>query len=65
MAGRTSATLAAEVPAASDSTTSATQVEPPKVYFSACGAACDIFWWARRDSPQQAQPDASAPVKKP
>jgi len=28
-----------------------TQVEPPKVYFPACGALCDVFWWARRDAP--------------
>jgi hypothetical protein len=26
-------------------------VEPPKVYLPACGALCDIFWWARRSSP--------------
>ncbi len=24
--------------------------EPPKLYFPACGALCDIFWWARRSS---------------
>jgi hypothetical protein len=23
-------------------------VEPPKIYIPACGALCDIFWWARR-----------------
>ena len=22
--------------------------EPPKIYLAACGALCDIFWWARR-----------------
>jgi hypothetical protein len=22
-------------------------VEPPKIYIPACGALCDIFWWAR------------------
>jgi hypothetical protein len=22
--------------------------EPPRVYYLACGAQCDIFWWARR-----------------
>jgi hypothetical protein len=26
------------------------QVEPPKIYLPACGALCDIFWWARRTS---------------
>jgi hypothetical protein len=26
-------------------------VEPPKIYLPACGALCDIFWWARRSSP--------------
>ncbi len=24
------------------------RAEPPKVYLPACGALCDIFWWARR-----------------
>jgi hypothetical protein len=24
------------------------QAEPPTVYLAACGALCDIFWWARR-----------------
>jgi hypothetical protein len=24
------------------------QAEPPKIYLPACGALCDIFWWARR-----------------
>jgi len=36
-----------------------TRVDPPKVYFAACGALCDIFWWARR-GPDAAQPP---PVK--
>ena len=31
-------------------------VEPPKIYIAACGALCDIFWWARRD------PSAEAPA---
>jgi hypothetical protein len=22
--------------------------EPPRIYLAACGALCDIFWWARR-----------------
>ncbi len=22
--------------------------EPPRVYYLACGAQCDVFWWARR-----------------
>jgi hypothetical protein len=33
------------------------QVEPPKIYLAACGALCDIFWWARRDP----DADESAP----
>lgn len=24
--------------------------EPPKLYLPACGALCDIFWWARRNT---------------
>ena len=28
--------------------TSIDRIEPPKVYLPACGALCDIFWWARR-----------------
>jgi hypothetical protein len=24
--------------------------EPPKLYVPACGALCDILWWARRSS---------------
>jgi hypothetical protein len=24
--------------------------EPPKLYLPACGALCDIFWWARSSS---------------
>jgi len=24
------------------------QTEPPRIYLAACGALCDIFWWARR-----------------
>jgi hypothetical protein len=36
-------------------------VEPPKIYFAACGAMCDVFWWARRDpSGDEPQP---LPVK--
>jgi hypothetical protein len=22
--------------------------EPPKLFLPACGALCDVFWWARR-----------------
>ena len=25
--------------------------QPPRVYFAACGALCDVFWWARRTEP--------------
>jgi hypothetical protein len=37
-----------------DSTTPSSRVEPPKIYLPACGALCDIFWWARRDPPAEA-----------
>jgi hypothetical protein len=36
-------------------------VEPPKIYIAACGALCDIFWWARRDPATEDQ--AALPVK--
>lgn len=36
-------------------------VEPPKIYNPACGALCDIFWWARRDPPAEGQ--TAPPVK--
>ena len=35
--------------------------EPPKIYIPACGVLCDVFWWARRDSP--AEPPAAVSVK--
>ncbi|HKN13037.1 MAG TPA: hypothetical protein VJX68_07550 [Candidatus Binatus sp.] len=38
-----------------------THVEPPKIYLAACGALCDIFWWARRDPACEEQ--APLPVK--
>ncbi|MGA7871578.1 MAG: hypothetical protein WCA22_11840 [Candidatus Binatus sp.] len=38
-------------PAAPDSMPPANHVEPPKIYLAACGALCDIFWWARRNPP--------------
>lgn len=25
--------------------------EPPHIYIRACGALCDVFWWARRSAP--------------
>jgi hypothetical protein len=37
-----------------------THVEPPKIYHAACGALCDIFWWARRDPPAE---DPAATVR--
>jgi hypothetical protein len=37
-----------------------THVEPPKIYHAACGAVCDIFWWARRDPPAE---DPAATVR--
>ncbi|MFZ2060983.1 MAG: hypothetical protein WAU82_08220 [Candidatus Binatus sp.] len=36
-------------------------VAPPKIYLAACGALCDIFWWARRDPGAEAPPPP--PVK--
>ncbi len=30
-------------------------IEPPEIYFAACGALCDVFWWARR-KPAQSRP---------
>jgi hypothetical protein len=26
----------------------AVPAEPPKLFLPACGALCDLFWWARR-----------------
>jgi hypothetical protein len=40
---------------------SSSQVEPPKVLIPACGALCDIFWWARRNRPAEEQ--AASPLK--
>jgi hypothetical protein len=34
---------------------------PPKIYIPACGVLCDVFWWARRDSP--AEPPVLPPIK--
>jgi hypothetical protein len=42
-----------------DSANPSTRADPPKIYLAACGALCDIFWWARRD-PAAEEP---APVK--
>jgi hypothetical protein len=50
-----------EKTAAPDSSTPSTHVEPPKIYFTACGAACDIFWWARRNPPAAEQTPAAPP----
>jgi hypothetical protein len=38
--------LAAKADVSADG--SVERVEPPRVYLPACGALCDIFWWARR-----------------
>jgi hypothetical protein len=27
------------------------RADPPKVYIASCGTLCDVFWWARRRSP--------------
>jgi hypothetical protein len=48
-----------------DKNEAATQVEPPKVYFAACGVLCDIFWWARREPASEAQPLPPAKSKAP
>ena len=31
---------------------------PPEVYFAACGALCDVFWWARRKPAQSRASDS-------
>jgi hypothetical protein len=51
---------AAPAPAAAESSPSAP--EPPIVYYLACGAQCDVFWWARRspDRERAAAPAATA-----
>jgi hypothetical protein len=37
-----------EKSAAPDRSTPERHVEPPEIFLPACGALCDIFWWARR-----------------
>jgi hypothetical protein len=32
--------------------------EPPRVYYLACGAQCDVFWWARRKPQAEGAPPA-------
>jgi hypothetical protein len=49
-----------EKTAAADAQPASTHVEPPKIYFAACGALCDVFWWARRDPPAE---DPAPPVR--
>jgi hypothetical protein len=41
------------LPEHADSHTEASvdHAEPPRIYLAACGALCDIFWWARRTEP--------------
>jgi len=34
--------------------TSETSAEPASVFWPACGALCDIFWWARGGRPSTA-----------
>jgi hypothetical protein len=34
--------------------------EPPAIYFAACGALCDLFWWARKSPPPAEAPDPRA-----
>jgi len=46
--------------AVDSSTPPSAQVEPPKIYLAACGALCDVFWWARRNPP--GEDPAPAPV---
>jgi hypothetical protein len=50
-----------EKTADTDAPPTSTHVEPPKIYLAACGALCDIFWWARRDPPRE--DPAPLPVK--
>lgn len=35
-------------PAATGSALGETRAEPPQLFLPACGALCDILWWARR-----------------
>jgi hypothetical protein len=37
--------------------------EPPRVYFAACGAQCDVFWWARRKAQAEPAPAADSPPR--
>jgi len=43
-----SAAIAQESEQGQDMSAPAASEEPPKVYIAACGALCDVFWWARR-----------------
>jgi hypothetical protein len=39
--------------------------EPPAVFFPACGALCDVFWWARRSKPaaEESPADPTEPAR--
>jgi hypothetical protein len=46
-----------EMPSDSEKKTAdADSVEPPRIYIPACGALCDIFWWARPDPAAEREP---------
>jgi hypothetical protein len=48
-------------PATPNSSPPVTPVEPPKIYFAACGVMCDIFWWARSNPPRADEVTVAAP----
>jgi hypothetical protein len=39
--------------------------QPPEVIWPACGAFCDIFWWARRKAETTQAPSPIDPDDKP
>jgi hypothetical protein len=41
----------------------ARRTEPPALYFPACGAFCDAFWWARRRDSGTREEDANRAVR--
>jgi hypothetical protein len=52
------------MPPDSEKEITAADPQPPKIYIPACGALCDIFWWARRDT-SPASPITPSPISKP
>jgi hypothetical protein len=50
-----------EIPRAPVEDAGTQHAERPVLYFPACGALCDAFWWARRRTIADADP-AGSPV---